>query len=931
MFRFGKRLEFCRCCAAALPIALGALQAFAQNNVPACGVPPIVAANTHPNVFSEEQEQWLGDAMADLVEGGVTPIRDQSQSAHLQEIADRLVKTLPPTKINFRVLMVESSAVNGFSLAGGRIYVTRKLVTAAANDDELAAVIGHEIGHIASHQFAFETTADLKRLLGVTQLGNRADVYAKFHALMDARTRENQPVRREDEGQDEADRIGVYAEAAAGYWPQASADFWNRVFFVGGKTGSRVSDFFGITKPNEKRLRGMRAMALALPPGCGAAHSEVTAEFTRWHDAVIANQAGEPVTRSAALSELTLSPPLRLELEQARFSPDGKSILAQDESSIFVLSREPFAVRYRIDANNALPANFSPDSQSITFSTPGMRTEQWSAQEKKLIAAHEMLSATDYFETRLSPDGRTLICVGADPLSHAPVLQMLDTTTTATLWEKRILLAPAMLWLLYQEKFFGSTQPILNAAYSSDNNVLLLGTRGEKVALDLRSRTPIKLGGKIEDITGQYAFIGPDSVAGIDYMDKKDSGVYSFPQGKLLNQVSMPFTSVKSVTNPGSHLHVLMTGLKDYDIGLADLASGNYLMALKTHALDEFDGMMIGEAAGGSLAMSKLGNADQKLNQYVQLPLSPLGALRAVAVSPDGKYLAMSSNYRGGLWELKTGKQIVNLYGFTDASWTKDDTLYIDVPKREGTERHIAQASMTAGTLKDLAYKVDDESHMRYGRLTDWIFDEKKHSWTLAMHDPADDQVTWSKSFVDAEFSYTSSVGSRDLLFSFGLDTKTAKAALAANKTLADEARGVANKRSAQLIEVINGETGADNGEVVAELPANYAGVDGLNRAGDLLYVDGVDDRTAVYSLSTGQKLRQIFGHVMAMDAVKGRVFLTNRVGEAVVFDATGAEVAHYQLGDPIRYAVFREDANLVTVLTADQKVRTLAATAAAR
>lgn len=60
---------------------------------------------------------------------------------------------------SFCVTLVDSDEVNGFSIAGGHIYIHRKLAAVAKSDDELAGVIGHEIGHIISHQFAFETRA----------------------------------------------------------------------------------------------------------------------------------------------------------------------------------------------------------------------------------------------------------------------------------------------------------------------------------------------------------------------------------------------------------------------------------------------------------------------------------------------------------------------------------------------------------------------------------------------------------------------------------------------------------------------------------------------------------------------------------------------------------------------------------------------------
>ena len=302
-----------------------------------CGAPPAVLQSSAPNIFSEQQEQWLGDATAEEIESYLLPIKDPQLNAYLSTIGNRLLAALPPTKIQFHFLLVESADVNGFSLAGGRIYLTRKLVASAHNEDEIAGVIAHEMGHILSHQFAFETTADLKRLLGVTSVGDRADVFAKYQRLMDAREHEKHPKNDEDsdEKQDEADRIAVYAAANAGYRPEAYAEFWDRSFFVKGKTGSGVTDFFRMTTPSQKRLRKIRGIIAELPPGCGGKAENASATFLQWQDAVLKNQAGSQ-SGPAATSQVQLDP-LHMDLEHIRFSRDGKYLLAQDESSIFVL------------------------------------------------------------------------------------------------------------------------------------------------------------------------------------------------------------------------------------------------------------------------------------------------------------------------------------------------------------------------------------------------------------------------------------------------------------------------------------------------------------------------------------------------------------------------------------------------------------------
>jgi WD40 repeat protein len=866
---------------------------------------------------------WLGQIEADLVESSLRPVRDRSLTAHLQAIADRLLKTLPPSKIQFQVTLIDSDDINGFSVAGGHIYILRKLAAVAQSDDELAGVIGHEIGHIVSHQFAFETTREMKRLLGVTGVGDETDLRKKYEEMLDAEYKDKHPQLGEnDRDQAEADQIAVYAMKAAGYRPEAYGEFWNRVFFVQGKTGSRLGDLLGFTKPSQKRLRSIGAMVAALPPACGSGALPERQEFAPWHAAVVANQAGTELARSTALKEIVLNPPLRLELDQIRFSPDGGSMLAQDESSIFVLTPKPLALRYRIDASGALPAQFSPDSKSIVFNTWGLHIEQWSTAEKKLIAAREMLTKSPCYDIRLSPDGRTLICVGLDTNTYELTLSMMDTNTSEILWQKKDWLMPSP-GLLYS--LLTSREPVFLSSYSPDGNTLLFAGGDAKLAFDLKQRSVLKTGGPIRSsITGSYAFLGNDKVVAVNRENLKDSAIYSFPDGRKLQKTALPFPEFKAVSNPGPNSHVLFYGMKDYAIALYDLGSQKVLMAEKTAALDEYDGTVAGESQGGTLVTVPLNNLTAQAEAKVELPTSPLPFSPVAALSPSGRYLALSTRRRGGIWDLTTGRRIAILAGFTDAAWGDAATVFLDTAKDGNVERHIEQISTATMSAKKLTYKLDDETHMRYGRLTDWKLDERKKNWTLSVYDPATDKAVWSRSFPDRYFSYTSSYGNLDLIFSFELNSHVAKEALKTNPALQAEVQAIKDKASARLIQVLDGTTGEDRGMLVVELPPNYAGTNGLNRSGDLLYAEGVDDRTAVYEVSTGKKVRNLIGYVRAVDTATGRVFTANRVGEGVVYDAAGGELSHYQLGDPIRYALFRDQARVVTVLTADQKVRTM-------
>src|SRR6185369_8931097 len=114
------------------------------------------------------------------------------------------------------------------------------------------------------------------------------------------------------------------------------------------------------------------------------------------------------------LSKRVLDPPLRGEITHLRFSPDGKYLLAQDDSGINVLSREPFAPLFRIEAAEARHAQFSPDSQEIVLYNCDLRVEMWSVADQKIKAAHELFVRKGCLQTSLSPDAPTLACLDAE-------------------------------------------------------------------------------------------------------------------------------------------------------------------------------------------------------------------------------------------------------------------------------------------------------------------------------------------------------------------------------------------------------------------------------------------------------------------------------------------------------------------------------------
>jgi hypothetical protein len=310
---------------------------------------PTVAlpAASDANIFSPEQETMLGEAVAEQIQKDYRVIEDPELLAFLNDMGERLNKNLPLTSLRLRFFLVDLPDANAFVLPGGRIYVSRKLVAQAESADELAGVIGHELGHLVAHESAIDTTRLFKEVLGVTSVTDRRDIFEKYNQLIDNVRRKPGAfrAREREKGQMAADQAGFYAVVKAGYDPTALSRFWDRVTETRGKTGGFFSDLFGSTRPEERRLREMLKAVSGLPASCVAARPASSSdEFKKWQSAVIAyTGAGRRESLHGLLAKQQLTPQLRSDIIHRRFSPDG--------TRLFVLTSKQVA--YTLDVSAA--------------------------------------------------------------------------------------------------------------------------------------------------------------------------------------------------------------------------------------------------------------------------------------------------------------------------------------------------------------------------------------------------------------------------------------------------------------------------------------------------------------------------------------------------------------------------------------------------
>src|SRR5436309_8008470 len=111
------------------------------------------------NFFSLKQDVEIGSESAKEAEQSLSLVRDLNIAGYFLTIGQRLSQnsSLPAVRYYFRI--VNSREVNSLGFPGGGVYIYRGLLQIASNDDELAAILAHEIAHIASRH----GTAQLSR------------------------------------------------------------------------------------------------------------------------------------------------------------------------------------------------------------------------------------------------------------------------------------------------------------------------------------------------------------------------------------------------------------------------------------------------------------------------------------------------------------------------------------------------------------------------------------------------------------------------------------------------------------------------------------------------------------------------------------------------------------------------------------------------
>ena len=208
------------------------------------------------NLLSTSEEIQLGRQVAEEVEKQETILNDPDMQQYISEIGARLAQVAPRQDVPYGFKVIDApETVNAFALPGGFMYIYTGLMKICDNEAELAAVMAHEIAHVAARhhgemmtrQIGMELVSDI--VLGKNPGATASVARQLFTTGIAARYSRAQ--------EREADGLGMDILYRAGYPPDAMISFMNKLLAIDQQRGGGRSLPIFATHPSPEERVGL--------------------------------------------------------------------------------------------------------------------------------------------------------------------------------------------------------------------------------------------------------------------------------------------------------------------------------------------------------------------------------------------------------------------------------------------------------------------------------------------------------------------------------------------------------------------------------------------------------------------------------------------------------------------------------------------------
>ncbi len=236
------------------PLAPGMTRA-AQFDLPEIG-------NSSDAVMGSGAQLRLSKAFMRQVRAALPVLDDPLLTAYLESLGNELVAADKSAGGSFNFFLIDQPVVNAFAGPGGNVGIYSGLILAAQSEDELAAVVAHEIAHVTQHHLlrGLEDQGKLNMptmalMVAAAILGAQVSADAGMAAVAGIQAAAMQRrINFTRENEKEADRIGIATLAAAGRDPYAMPGFFEKLSKASRVYENNAPEFLRTHPVNSNRI-----------------------------------------------------------------------------------------------------------------------------------------------------------------------------------------------------------------------------------------------------------------------------------------------------------------------------------------------------------------------------------------------------------------------------------------------------------------------------------------------------------------------------------------------------------------------------------------------------------------------------------------------------------------------------------------------------
>lgn len=217
------------------------------------------ARYSNAGLLSERDESRLGDQLNIEVRKKYEIVGDGQ--ARVDRIGQRVARASLRPNLSYRFHVMQSKEINAFSGPGGHIYITTAMLN-LANDDELASVLAHEVGHVVARH-SLKTIQQSQTLGGLANLfgsitGVAGETAGQLGTAAASIVASGLLAVHNREEEREADYLGVRAMAKAGYNPEGMVTMFQNLQRINRQNSDLLGSLFNDHPDAQERINNTR-------------------------------------------------------------------------------------------------------------------------------------------------------------------------------------------------------------------------------------------------------------------------------------------------------------------------------------------------------------------------------------------------------------------------------------------------------------------------------------------------------------------------------------------------------------------------------------------------------------------------------------------------------------------------------------------------